>query len=483
MYERLSYNRTFGKHSLDVGSVFYLNRAFNQSATDFERYMFFVWNADWSYDKRYAVELCAQYTGTDQFAKGSRFGFFPTMGLSWTVSNEEFLQNASWIDRLKLHAQAGAVPDRTDAVGSNYYYEMVYSRSDGNTAGPSKIGAATNWFGSNTRTLVNTSTTRYGNPDLTWSRMNEIDAGVDFAVLGCLDFSADFFYWNLNGIISNVTSRMPDVFGFGDMAAYANYASRATTGVNFNLKYHKTIGDLKLMANASATHYNQIYKRIVNDIYSPGNEHLAKTGTSYTGIWGYDCLGVYTSEDQIQSNPSYVDKSLLRVGDLMYRDVNNDGKIDSNDQTLIGDSNPDLMYALTLALEYKRFNFEIVGTGCAGVDLQCTSEFYWNGWGDGNYSAFVKDAKYPNLSYTKSTNNFILSDYWLENGGWFKIQSLNVGYTLPVKRALKEIRFDLKGENLFTFTKVKYVDPEAPAAGVTGRPLMRAITAGVSLKF
>ena len=143
--------------------------------------------------------------------------------------------------------------------------------------------------------------------------------------------------------------------------------------------------------------------------------------------------------------PSLVDKSLLKVGDLIYRDVNGDGAINSNDRIIIGDRNPGLMYALNIGLQYKGFDFEIVGTGRANVDLECTSDFFWNGWGDGNYSAFIKDPKYPNLSYVKSTNNFVESNYWLTDGGWFKIQALNIGYTLPLKKVGKSLRFDRSG--------------------------------------
>lgn len=483
MYERLSFNRDFARHNVDLGATFYLNRTFNQGASDFERYMFFVWNADWSYDKRFAVQLLAQYSGTDRFAKGARFGFFPTMGLSWTISNEDFIKNVDWIDNLKIHAQAGYAPDRNDATGNNYRYEMIYSRSSGNDAGPTSLGAATKWFGTNNRTLVNTKTTRYGNPDLTWSRLGEVDAGINLSVLGCLDFSADFFHWKLDGSIEDITSGMPAVYGFSDMAAFANYSAIATTGVIFNVNYHKTIGDFRIMANASAAHSQRINKKLVNDTYAPGNEHLAKTGKSAHAIWGLDCIGRYTDDEQILSHPSYVDASQLRVGDLMYRDVNNDGTIDSNDKVIIGDTDPELRYALTLGLEYKGFNLEVVGTGNAGADLLCNSDFFWNGWGTGNYSVFVKDEKYPNLTYSKSANNFVTSSYWLEKGGWFKIQAVDIGYTMPLKGVLKQIRFDLKGENLLTLTKVKYVDPEAPTSGLTGMPLLRVVTAGVSLTF
>ncbi len=483
MYERLYYDRTFGGHSLNIGTVLYLDRALNQTVHDFERYLFLVGNADWSYKNRYAVQFNAQYSGSDRFAKGSRFGFFPSVGLSWTISNEEFMKDVKGINFLKLHAQAGTYPDRDNATGSHYMYEMIYSRSSGYTYGPTNAGAASHWFGNTTRTSVNTTTTQYGNPDLTWNTMRQVDAGIDVSLFDCLDLSAEFFTWDYTGNIADVSAALPSLFGFSDMAAYANHSQQGTTGFITAVQFHKKFGDLALKAGASASHYNRIYKKIVKDFYSPGNEHLKKTGTSPSSIWGLEFVGRYASDEQIQDNPAYVSKDLLKVGDLMYRDVNNDGVIDDNDNKVIGNTNPKLRYSLYFGLAYKGFDLEVVGTGRFGGDVELTSEYFFNGWGTDNYSAFVKDEMYPNLSYSKSTNNFVMSSYWLTRQDWFKIKALDVGYTFRLDKSLKEVRIDLKGENLLTLTGVKYVDPEAPDAGVTVRPIMRVFTAGVSLKF
>ncbi len=483
MYEKLYFDRTFGGHTINLGTVLYLNRAFNQSETDFERYLFLVGNADWSYGNRYAVQFNAQYSGSDRFAKGSRFGFFPSIGLSWTVSNEAFMEDVKGITYLKLHAQAGTYPDRDNATGSHYLYEMVYSRASGYQYGPTSIGAASHWFGTTNRASVNTTTTQYGNPNLTWNTMRQIDAGIDLTLFGCLDLSAEYFTWDYTGNIADISGALPSVFGFSDIVAYANHSRQGTSGLITALQYHKQIGDLKLRVGASASTHNRIYKKIVSDFYSPGNEHLKKTGTSPYAVWGLDCIGRYTSEQQIQENPAYVSKDLLRTGDLMYRDVNGDGTIDDNDRMVIGNTTPKLRYGVYLGLEYKGFDFEVVGTGRWGGEIELNSDYFFNGWGTGNYSAFVKDEMYPNLSYAKSSNNFVMSSYWLTKQNWFKIQAFDVGYTFRLDKSLKEVRLDIKGENLLTLTKVKYIDPEAPDAGVTARPLMRVFTAGVSLNF
>ena len=117
-----------------------------------------------------------------------------------------------------------------------------------------------------------------------------------------------------------------------------------------------------------------------------------------------------------------------------------------------------------------------------------TNEYFWNGWSDGNYSAFVRDnigGAYPRLDYVKSDQNFVGSDFWLRDGGWFKIQNIELSYGFDFKRKswLKGLKFSIKGQNLFTISPIKDVDPECIDAGVTSYPLMRSITGGIKFKF
>ena len=113
----------------------------------------------------------------------------------------------------------------------------------------------------------------------------------------------------------------------------------------------------------------------------------------------------------------------------MYEDVNNDGKIDANDQVIIGHSNPRLYYQVNLGFAWKNLEMSVIGAGRAFFKTAMTNDWFWNGTGDGNYSAFVRDnigGDYPRLAYVKDENNFVTSDFWLRNGGWFKIQDVEI---------------------------------------------------------
>ena len=175
---------------------------------------------------------------------------------------------------------------------------------------------------------------------------------------------------------------------------------------------------------------------------------------------------------------------------MKYKDINKDGQIDANDREIIGDSTPKLLYAININLAYKGFDLTVVGTGKAFFNTMLTNEYFWNGWGDSNYSTFVRDnigGRYPRLDYEKSNNNFVASDYWMEKGGFFKIQNVELGYTLNFRQTnklgVKGMRFHLRGANLLTISRIKDVDPEYIDAGVTQYPLFRTFTAGFNINF
>ena len=164
-----------------------------------------------------------------------------------------------------------------------------------------------------------------------------------------------------------------------------------------------------------------------------------------------------------------------------------DGEVDSNDRRIIGNTRPKLQYAINLYLAYKNLDLTVTGTGKAFFDTYLTNSYFFMGYGDGNYSKFVYDEKYPRLAYVSSSNNFRTSNYWRVDGGFFKIQNVELGYNIKTKIgrdfSLNGIRLFVRGANLLTLTKVPYVDPENTSSGVTTYPLFRSFTGGIKLTF
>lgn len=490
-YERLSYDWARKGHTINAAVNFITNRSCNPGNVDFDRFASFTGNFSWSYGGRYAFELAAQYTGCDKFAKGARYTFCPTAGFAWTASNEAFLKDVEWLDKARIYAQAGCTPDK-DVWQSGYLYETVFSNASGAVNGPSTIGAASSWFGSEKRTSTSTTFSRYGNPELSWCRVYQADAGIELEVLDGLRLSADWYIWSFglngkHGQLTDVSSVLPSVSGLTG-TTYDNYNQSCARGFDIALSYGRQIGDFGFRAGGSLSRYDRKYTLLANDVYPEGHDWLKRTGTSYYEIRGLECIGKYESQDEIDALPAFGTKTELSIGDLKYRDVDEDGVINSNDYVVIGKSNPDFYYSVNLELNWRNFDFLLVGTGQYGVTTELTNDFFTNGSGEGNMSAFVKDPKYPNLSYVKSSNNFANSNYWLTEGDWFKIQAVDLGYNLKLrekskKTYLKGMRFDLRGENLLTLTKLQYIDPEATGSGVSRYPLFMLLTAGVKLTF
>lgn len=468
-------------HDLKLDGSFLMFDAAMQGVGYYRRMMQCIADAKYSYRNRYVLEGVLQYAGSTRFERKNRFRPFASAGAAWIASNEDFLKDVSWIDFLKIRGQFGAIGKYSSAFGTEYLYQSDYARANGYAYGPTLT--LDTWFGNKSWTSQKTTVTQLANKDLTWEYNTTWLLGVDFDF--CKDFSFMFTAYGdtSHGVIEEVSSAVPSIYGIGATNVYANFTSTTVTGYEATLAYNHSFGDLKVNAGVSAYGWNGVYNILVSDDYI--YDYQKKTGTSSSAIWGLECIGKYETAEQVATIPSY---SSVQVGDLMYKDQNNDGKIDTNDRIILGSSQPKVRCSVNLGLRYRNFEVQAVGTGNFGKDVACTGSYFWNGWGDGNYSAFVRDnigGEYPRLSYVKSTNNFVSSSFWLREGSWFKIQDVAITYDVPVKgsKAVKGLTLSLKGQNLATFTGFKYLDPEATSSGVSAYPLFRTVTAGAKINF
>lgn len=479
-YERLSHEWKNGSHELKSGLVFFLSNGSNSSNNFYERQAYVVGNANYSYAGKYFAEITAEYAGSSRFADGNRFEFFPAAAFGWLVSEEPWMKDVRWVDKLKVSLDAGSIAD-ADIYGSKYLYRASYISDSGNPFGPA---TAYQWFGSDKRTSQTTTIERLANHSLKWPRVLQADLKVDAKLLGCLDLMADAYVINRPGIISETSSEYPAMAGLTDIAIYDNYNAFLMYGLDMGAQYSRSFGDLHLSAGVNLLTYKVIYSKVVNDFYIYDWQRV--TGTRYGNYRGFHCLGKFTSDAEIASSPLYDPDT--RVGDLKYEDLNGDGKIDSNDTKVVGNTLPLLRCGINLNLEWKGWSLFLVGSGSFLTDIALTNGYFWNGWGDGNYSAFVRDnlgEAYPRLGYDKPINNFVASDFWLRDGSYFKIQTLEIAYSFVPKRlkAVKGVKLSLRGANLLTLTGVEYVEPENMNAGLSTYPLFRTFAAGAKFNF
>ena len=479
-YERLTYDWAQDAHKLNSGLVFFIANASQAGNSYYERQAYLVANADYSFAGKYFAQFAGQYAGSARLSRENRFEFFPSAAIGWLISEEPWMKGVKWVDKLKVSLDAGSIAE-ADIFGSKYLYRASYISDSGNNFGPA---TAYQWFGSDKRTSQTTTIERLANHSLKWSRILQADLKVDAKLLGCLDVTADLFWLKRPGMITEVSSEYPAMTGLTDISIYDNYNAYTNYGVDLGLQYSKTFGDFRLSAGGNLTTYKVIYSKVANDFYLYDWQRI--TGTRYGSYRGFHCLGKFTSEAEIASSALYDPDT--RVGDLKYEDLNGDGMIDSNDTRIIGNTVPLLRCALNLDLEWKGWSLFVVGTGSFFTDIAYTNAYFWNGWGDGNYSAFVRDnmgGAYPRLGYDKSVNNFVASDFWLRDGSYFKIQTLELAYSFVPRRSkvVKGVKLSLRGANLLTLTGVEYIDPESTTAGVSAYPLFRTVAAGAKFNF
>lgn len=482
-FERLTYEWDKEGHNIEAALTYYQSSSSQKGRSTYDRIQYGTGSIHYNYRHRYIIDLAAQYTGATRYAPNKRYALFPTMGLGWIASNEKWLKDNRTISYLKFYSQFGKI-GTSDFIGTNYQYQGNYSLSSGLMFGPA---TAYQWFGSEKMSTSYTNLNRFQNPNLTWPKTIQLDWGMKLSLLNSIDISLSGYYYHRTGIIANIMGAFVDSYGWNGMTYYKNNNAIKSLGYEASITYHKTFGDFGLRANAWAIGWQTRNTKIVDDTYE--YEWQKMTGREQSDIFGYVYIGKFKTQEDIDTKPKY-DLNNTMIGDLMYKDLNEDGIIDSNDRKCIGNSSPNFRYCININLSYKNFEFDIVGNGRAFYDLQLNNKYFMSGWGNGNYSKFVKDnigTDYPNLTYIKQQGNFVMSDYWLRKGGFFKIQSAELAYNLKAKNdknsIFKSIRFSIKGGNFATITNIDYVDPEDIDAGVNNYPFFKTITVGAKVIF
>lgn len=478
------------KHTAKIGKIDILNsltysltRATRDTYKDDQRQHSLVWSGVLNYDNRFCLQAVVDYAGTYSFAPENRYGLFPTVGASWIVSEEKFMKSLNFINYLKLRAETGILG--YDNFQAPYYFRDNYTSSTYGAFGPSTAG----WLGSTKEsTVYHTTYSRYGNPNLGWEKRKEFNVGLE-GVLFSNKVNFDLSYYNQlrDGIVDYVNNTTPYIAGL-PVYPKINYEQIRYSGIELAVNYNNNVGDFKYSFGFKGSTQDAIYEKVDEPNYR--NVYQSVKGQSIYNYYGLKYIGRYITDAEALEIPSLYDQ-VLHAGDLKYEDKNNDGVIDDNDRSVVGHTAPRLIYSLNFELQYKGIELSILGTGRAFYDMAQTSSYFWNGWGDGNYSAFVRNnlstEAYPGLTYNKVENNFKSSDFWLVDGGFFKIQNAQLAYNLPqnwVKSIkMKSMKVFVNGANLYTMTKVKYVDPESINSGVTTYPLFINFTGGIKLTF
>jgi TonB-linked SusC/RagA family outer membrane protein len=484
-FQNLSYERTFGVHNIQSALTYFLYKVSINGIEEPQREQLGVLTTKYSYNDKYIIQGVLNYAGTFSFNKERRTELFPSFGASWIISEETFFSNLKIVDYLKLHAEAGVLG--YESFMTPYYYRDRWTRSTGSSFGPYTSG--TKWVGSsNEGTPYISYPSRIGNPDLGWEKRKEFSIGIDGMMFNN-KLSIEINYYNnlRDGQIVQLSNSVPYIIGISSTLPYFNYNKTRYSGIETGIMFTNSIGKLGYSIGGNATVQNSKIVKYSEPEYR--FDYQSITGRPADTYWGQTYVGKFTSDAEALVVPQLFD-AILKKDDLKYKDMNGDGFIDDNDVSAIGHTTPRLFYSINANIRFKNFDLTVTGTGSAFFDIPLTNSYFWNGWGDNNYSNFVRDnigGAYPRLTYYKVNNNFIASDFWLTKGGYFKIQNVELAYDLPTDKLQlirsQGVRFFLRGANLLTLSKVKDVDPESINSGVTLYPLYKTFSGGIKLTF
>ena len=453
------------------------------------KYLGLAGRATYSYKKRYFTEVNFGYNGSEQFAPGYRFGFFPSIAFGYLISNEKFWAPLkSVVQELKLKVSYGKSGNDQAASGTRYGYNPTINTSANGFT-----------FGKYLNNYVGGITVGYpGNPHLHWEEASKFDAGFEIKLFDSLAIQADYFYDLRDGIILARQST-PGVMGTL-VEMDGNIGKMQNQGVDMGLQYEKKFGDLYVSARANYT-FNR-NKRLYDDQAPLDWEYQNLTGFAQGQQFGLIAEGLFESQDDIDNWPRQ-DFGPVRPGDIKYRDVNGDGVVNTFDAVAIGYTTiPEINYGFGVSVGWKGFDASIFFQGVdhvtriiGGQNLfgassqimklgQIYEDVALNRWTLSNQNP---NAPYPRLSLNKVENNQQASTYWQRDMSFIRLKNAEIGYTIPKKLTkkigLSTVRIYGQGVNLLTFSKFKLWDPELNASYGNVYPTMRTFTFGAQLNF
>ena len=520
----LTYNRDFGLHS--VGGLFFYEQRKNYSDTMtgyksgyFANYPVdlshgttwegittpvtgsfsetgiasFAGRFNYAYDKKYLVEFTFRADASYKFDPDNRWGFFPSAAVGWVMSEENFFKEAlPKVDFFKLRASYGELGmDDTDP----YLFMMSYNSTTPNYSYILGGSGVTSYYTSN-----------YLHKGLTWSRTRSFNVGFDLSAWnGKLGVEFDWFYKVTDNILEKIGSSYAPSLG-GNVPAFGNTGKVDNRGFELVLKHnnHFASGWRYALTGSLAWARNKVLAKQISDDHPM---YRAILGQPMGSIYGYKALGFYQTQEQIDNSPT-APSGEKRLGDLMYADINGDGKIEqSQDFVKIGRGyTPEMNFSLNMEVAYKNLYLTALWQGVALCSYQLSAA-YGSGtldatmytrafYGQGNAPYYLvenawrednRNADYPRLSATGNFNNGWPSSWWVKNGAYLRLKSLQIGYTIPEKllgnSGIGRINVYVAGTNLLTFSAFKYVDPEMPSVNNGYYPQQRTYSIGVNLSF
>jgi TonB-linked SusC/RagA family outer membrane protein len=450
---------------------------------------------NYAFSNKYLAEVLFRYDGSSKFAPGHQWGFFPAASVGWRISEEDFFKKSplSFMQQLKVRASYGVLGD--DGA-SSYQFASGYNYPTGTN--PRMFTAGYLFDG---KYVASANNKGIPNPLITWYTSKTFDIGMDMdAWNGLFGFKFDYFSRKREGLLATRSGGIPTVVGAG--LPQENINSDRTFGLELELSHRNTIGDFTYQTRAIGTITR--VKRLFVERAPNGsswsdwkNNQNGRLQGIHSGLQG---AGQFSSWEEIWNSPIYIDQSTI-IGDYRYQDWNGDGEINGQDEHPIRfNQAPWVNFSFILDGTYKGFDASLLFQGSAMSSLIYGEKFTGPGGGNDNALAQFYDRWHPldpkadpydpatqwvpgYYAYTGTGLN-VNSTFNTVNGAYLRLKSVELGYTLPKLKVIRNLRVYVNAYNLFTFTKVRDVDPEHPADDYGYMyPLNRTYSVGLNVKF
>lgn len=445
--------------------------------------------ATYSFDSRYFGEFNFGYNGSERFAANHRWGFFPSAGVAWLVSNEKFWENYKrTVSNLKLRYTYGLVGN--DQIGSSsdrFFYLSQVNMNDGGRG--AYFGENLNSGGAGIR--IN----RYENTNITWETSTKQNYALELGFFSKINIIAEYFTEHRKNILMT-RAAIPSTMGL-QASVRANIGEASAHGIDIQSDYQQVWNkDFWTSARANFTYSTSKFKVYEEPEYK--EYWRSRVGYPITQTWGYIAERLFVDDDEAKNSPPQMFGGVYGGGDIKYTDVNGDGQITSADRVPIGNpTSPEIVYGFGLSVGYKGFDASVFFQGLANesfwINPVSTAPFYAqtqllkayadSHWSEENQNVY---ALWPRLSPNLNANNIQQSTWFMRDGSFLRLKQAEVGYTIPgnwqKKLKLSQFRIYLSGTNLLLFSKFKLWDVEMAGNGL-GYPVQRVLNVGLNLSF
>lgn len=487
-----NYNRTFAeKHNISSMMVFIMRNNLRGNAGDLQSSLPFrnlgvSGRLTYSYKSKYFAEVNFGYNGSERFFETNRFGFFPSAGIAYSISNEKFWEPISpYISKLKLRATYGLVGN--DAIGNDYDRFFYLSNVDMNYGA---IGFGTDNGYWKSGVLVS----RYANNDITWEKAKKTNLGFEMSLFKNFNIEADYFQEYRTNILMN-RAFIPSTMGLS-APVRANVGEASAKGIDGSIDYTQNFSNsFWLKARGNFTYATSQFR--VNEEPDYKETYISKVGNSLSQKWGYIAERLFVDDMEALNSPKQ-NFGVYGGGDIKFRDVNGDGQVTPLDMVPIGHpTDPEIIYGFGLSAGLKGFDLSCFFQGSARssfwIDPAATSPFsgqtqllkaYADSyWSEENRNLY---ALWPRLTQNISWNNAQPSTWFMRNQAFVRLKSVEMGYTLP-KRLVEKVkianaRVYLNGLNLMSMSNFKLWDVEMGGNGL-GYPVQMTLNVGLNVSF